>query len=373
MAPATPSERLLSLDVFRGLTIAGMMMVNNQGGPETYLQLEHANWHGWTYTDTIFPSFMWIAGVALTLSTAKRVERGENKHTLMLHALRRALLIVGLGLGLAAFSGVLNGTFHFSTWRFPGVLQRIGIGYLGASILFLYCKIRGQILWTFAFLLSYWLLMFYYPIPGVGAGHLEVEANLERYVDMTVLGDHIYKRDKYWDPEGIVSTSTSIATVLFGVLAGQILRRSQNHSERAARMFLFGNGLILAGLILSAWMPINKNLWTVSFSVFMAGISSVLFASCYWICDGKGYRKWAWPLVVYGMNAMAVYIASWILETLVEVIKMGGKTLHHVIYEGLFAPFLSPVNASLGYSLAFDLVMFAFAWFLYRKQWFLKL
>jgi len=178
---------------------------------------------------------------------------------------------------------------------------------------------------------------------------------------------------KYWDPEGIVSTLPSIATVLFGVLTGQILRRSQNHSERAARIFLSGNGLILAGLILSAWMPINKNLWTVSFAVFMAGISSVLFASCYWICDAKGYRKWAWPLVVYGMNAMAAYIASWLLETVVEVITIGGKTLHHVAYEQLFAPLLSPVNASLAYSLAFDLIMFGFAYFLYRKQWFLKL
>ena len=367
------SERLLSLDVFRGLTIAGMMMVNNQGGPETYVQLEHASWHGWTYTDTIFPSFMWIVGVALTLSAAKRVERGENKHTLLMHAVRRALMIIGIGLGLAAFSGIVRGTFHFETWRFPGVLQRIGIGYLGASIVFLYCKIRGQIFWTVAFLLSYWLLMFYYPIPGVGAGHLEKEANLERYVDMAVLGDHIYKHDKYWDPEGIVSTLPSIATVLFGVLAGQIIRRSTNHGERAARLFLSGNGLILAGLILSAWMPINKNLWTCSFSVFMAGISTVLFASCYWVCDAKGYRKWAWPLVVYGMNAMAAYIASWLLETFVEVIKIGTQTLRQVAYERLFETWLSPVNASLGYSLLFDSIMFAFAYLLYRRQWFLKL
>lgn len=373
MTPTTPSQRLLSLDVFRGLTIAGMMMVNNQGGPETYLQLEHSSWHGWTYTDTIFPSFMWIAGVALTLSTAKRIDRGENKHTLLIHALRRALMIIAIGLALTAFSALCAGTFHFSTFRIPGVLQRIGIGYGVASVIFLYTKMRGQILWTIGLLLSYWLLMFYYPIPGVGAGHLEKEANLERYVDLAVLGDHIYKHDKYWDPEGIVSTLPSIATVLFGVLTGQILRRSHNHSERAARIFLSGNGLILAGLLLSAWMPINKNLWTTSYAVFMAGLSSVLFASCYWICDAKGHKKWAWPLIVYGMNAMAAYIASWLLETFVDVIKVGGKSLHHVVYDQLFAPFFSPVNASLGYSILFDLTMFAFAYVLYRKQWFLRL
>jgi len=368
MASTAPSERLLSLDVFRGLTIAGMMMVNNQGGPETYLQLEHSSWHGWTYTDTIFPSFMWIAGVAMTLSTAKRVERGESKHTLLMHAIRRAILIFAIGLFLNGFP-----FFTLAGYRIAGVLQRIALGYLFASVILLYTKMRGQILWTFAFLLSYWLLMFYYPIPGVGAGHLEKEANLERYVDQIVLGDHIYKNDKYWDPEGIVSTLPSIATVLFGVLTGQILRRSNHHSDRAARIFLSGNGLILAGLILSAWMPINKNLWTVSFSVFMAGLSSVLFASCYWICDAKGYRKWAWPFVVYGMNAMAAYIASSILERLVDVVKIGDKTVHHVVFESVFAPLFSPVNASLAYSLAFDLIMFAFAYFLYRKRWFLKL
>ena len=368
MTPTSPNERLLSLDVFRGLTIAGMMMVNNQGGRETYLQLEHASWHGWTYTDTIFPSFMWIAGVAMTLSTAKRVEGGERKHTLLVHAVRRAILIFLIGLFLNGFP-----FFTIAGYRIAGVLQRIAIGYLVAAVILLYTKMRGQILWTFAFLLSYWLLMFYYPVPGVGAGHLEKEANLERYVDQLVLGDHIYKYDKYWDPEGIVSTLPSIATVLFGVLTGQILRRSTSHGERAARIFLSGNGLILTGLILSAWMPINKNLWTTSYAVFMAGISSVLFASCYWICDAKGYRKWAWPFVVYGMNAMAAYIASSILERLVDSIKIGDATVHHAVYDKLFAPFFTPVNASLGYSLLFDLVMFAFAFFLYRRQWFLKL
>jgi predicted acyltransferase len=365
---AAPSERLLSLDVFRGLTMAGMMMVNNQTGPRPYYQLGHTDWHGFTYTDTIFPSFMWIVGVAMTLSTAKRVERGENKTKLLMHAFRRAFFIILIGL-------VLNGFPYFTLagYRFAGVLQRIGICYFFAAVILLYTKMRGQILWTFGLLLTYWLLMFYYPVPGVGAGHLEKEANLERYVDQAVLGDHIYKNDKYWDPEGTVSTLPSIATVLFGVLAGQILRRSNQHAERAARIFLSGNGLILAGLLLSAWMPINKNLWTVSFSVFMAGISSVLFASVYWIVDAKGYTKWTWPFVVYGMNAIAAYTASFLLEDLVYIVKIGKYTVHDLVYDNLFAPFFSTQNASLGYSLLFDLTIFAFAYFLYSRKWFLKL
>lgn len=362
------SGRLLSLDVFRGLTIAGMMIVNNQGGKETYLQLEHAEWHGWTYTDTIFPSFLWIVGVAMTLSTAKRIERGDSKRSLLLHALRRAVLIFAIGLFLNGFP-----YFNLGTWRIAGVLQRIAIGYFVAAVILLYTKMRGQILWTVFFLASYWLLMFYYPVPGVGAGHFEKDGNLERYVDLAVLGDHIYKPDKYWDPEGTVSTLPSIATALFGVLTGQILRRSHNHSERAARIFLSGNGLMLAGLILSAWMPINKNLWTSSYAVFMAGISAVVFAACYWICDAKGYQRWAKPLVIYGTNAMAAYIAAGLLARILGLIKVGDISLRKYIFESCFAPFASPVNASLLYAIAFDLVIFAFAYFLYRKQWFLKL
>jgi predicted acyltransferase len=304
----------------------------------------------------------------MTLSTVKRVERGDDKSKLLMHAVRRAFLIFVIGLLLNGFP-----FFTLAGYRIAGVLQRIAIGYFFAAVILLYTKMRGQMLWTFGLLLMYWLLMFYYPVPGVGAGHLEKEANLERYVDGIVLGDHIYKNDKYWDPEGTVSTRPSIATVLFGVLTGQILRRSNHHSERAARIFLSGNGLILAGLLLSAWMPINKNLWTVSFSVFMAGISSVLFASIYWIVDAKGYTKWTWPFVVYGMNAIAAYTASFILEDLVYIVKIGGHSLRDLAYDNLFAPFMNAKNASLGYSLLFDLIMFAFAYFLYRKKWFLKL
>jgi predicted acyltransferase len=366
---AAPQERLLSLDVFRGLTIGGMMIVNNQGGPESYLQLEHADWHGWTYTDTIFPSFLWIVGVALTLSTAKRVERGDNRQTLLLHALRRGALIFAIGLLMNGFP-----TFQFAHYRIPGVLQRIGICYFAATAVFLYTKMRGQIISTAFCLITYWLLMFYYPVPGVGAGQFGKEGNFERYIDTMVLTGHMYSRTQFWDPEGIVSTLPSIATVLFGALTGQILRRSHNHSERVARVFLSGNGLIFAGMILSAWMPINKNLWTVPFAVFMAGISSVVFASCYWVCDAKGYRWWAKPLEIYGMNAIAAYIAAGALARLLGTIKLDGDvSLHKVLFDRVFAPLASPVNASLLYSIAFDLTIFAFAYLLYRKRWFLKL
>ncbi len=353
------NNRLLSLDVFRGLTIAGMMIVNNLGGSENYPQLHHASWHGWTYTDTIFPSFLWIVGVAITLSTAKRLEAGADKNKLILHALRRAAIIFGIGLFLNGFP-----TFPFETWRIPGVLQRIAVCYLVATVLFVFTTIRGQIIWTAGCLAAYWILM--------GADY-ERDTNFARGIDAIVFGNHNYRYTKTWDPEGLISTLPAISTALFGVLTGQILRRSHNHGERAARIFLSGNGLILAGMLLSAWQPINKQLWTCSFSVFMAGISAVLFASCYWICDAKEIKRPFRFFEIYGMNAIAAYIFAGLLARVLGSIKPDGATsLRKMIYDSVFAPLASPVNASLLYAVTFDLLIFALVWYMYRRRWFLK-
>lgn len=366
--PATLKNRLLSLDVFRGLTIAGMMIVNNLGGPQNYHQLQHVPWHGWTYTDTIFPSFLWIVGVAMTLSTAKRLERGDSKTQMLVHILRRGLIIFGIGLALNFF-----GNWSFTTLRIPGVLQRIGICYLIAGAIFLYTSMRGQMLWTVGLLGAYWLLMFQYPVPDVGAGRLDEPANFSRYVDGLFLSGHMYSRTKFWDPEGIVSTLPAVATMFFGILTGHLMRRSHTHAERAARLFLSGNGLVFAGLLLSAWMPINKNLWTVSFAVFMAGISTIVFAACYWICDARNIRWWTKPFEIYGLNAIAAYIFAGFLARALSMIKIAeGLSLRKGIYDNAFVPLANPVNASLLFAIAFDLVVFVFCWVLYRKRWFLK-
>jgi predicted acyltransferase len=353
------SQRLLSLDVFRGLTIAGMMIVNNLGGPVNYPQLQHVSWHGWTYTDTIFPSFLWIVGVAITLSMAKRVDARDNKGKLVLHALRRAAIIFGIGLFLNGFL-----IFDLTTWRVPGVLQRIAVCYFMATVVFLYTKLRGQIVFTVLCLGAYWLLM--------GTDY-ERDTNFARGIDQIVFGNHNYRATKTWDPEGLVSTLPAIATAMFGVLTGQILRRSHTHGERTARIFLSGNGLILAGMLLSAWQPINKQLWTVSFSVFMAGISAVLFASCYWICDAKEIRKPFRFFEIYGMNAIAAYIFAGLLARITGLLKPDGTTpIRKMVYDNVFAPLASPANASLLYAVVFDLVIFALVWYMYRRRWFLK-
>jgi predicted acyltransferase len=357
------SPRLVSLDAFRGATIALMVLVNTAGdGRHVYAPLEHAEWHGWTLTDVVFPSFLWIVGVALTLSLGKRMSAGASRGRLFAQAARRAAIIYALGLFVYLFP-----RFDFSTMRVLGVLQRIAICYLIAAAIYLTTSVRGQIVWIVSLLAGYWLLMTLVPVPGYGAGRLDVEGNFSHWVDRVVLGRHNYASTKTWDPEGIISTLPAIATALFGVLAGQLLRLKRELAERTTWMFLAGNLLIAAGLICNVWLPINKKLWTSSFSLFMAGLDFVLLAGFIWMVDGRGYQRWVRPFVILGMNAIAVYMASEVIDTL-----LGATHLRRPIYENVFAPLASPINASLLYAIAYVLLMYAIAYFMYRRKWFLR-
>src|SRR5436190_9406760 len=210
------STRLVSLHAFRGATIALMVLVNNAGsGRDAYAPLDHAEWHGWTITDTVFPSFLWIVGVAITLSLGKRLAAGTPKSKLLAQAARRAAVLFVFGLLVYAFPH-----FNLGTQRILGVLQRIAICYLIASAIFLYSGVRAQILWIVGLFTAYWMMMTLIPVPGFGAGRLDVAGNLAHYVDHMVLGAHNYAHTKTWDPEGLVSTLPAIATALFGILAG---------------------------------------------------------------------------------------------------------------------------------------------------------
>ncbi len=366
--------RLESLDVFRGATIAAMMLVNNPGsGKAVYPPLRHAEWHGWTFTDLVFPFFLWIVGVAMTLSFARRTGRGEDRTRLLLHAVRRSTIIFALGLLLAAFP-----FFDLDTLRIPGVLQRIAVCYFVATLIFLHTGVRGQVGWTFVLLIVYWALIRFAPVPGYGAGVLEKEGNFAQYVDNLYLKGHMWVATKTWDPEGIVSTLPAIATTLFGILTGHMLRTRWSAGEKAAWLFVSGNVLIVAGLLLDSWLPINKNLWTSSFAIFMAGMAGSVFAFCFWIVDGKGFRKWTRPLAIYGMNAIAVYVLAGMLARTVGSIEVAGGTgpaitLKEYIFQAVFAPLASPVNASLLYAFCFVLILYAVAWFMYWRKWFIRI
>lgn len=371
---ATQPGRLESLDVFRGATIAAMILVNNPGAWDAvYAPLLHADWHGWTFTDLIFPSFLWISGVALTLSFAKRVGRGDDRRRLFLHTLRRAASIFGLGLLLNGFP-----YYHLSTIRIPGVLQRIAVCYLIAGALFLLTRLRGQVVAIVSLLGVYWALMKAIPVPGYGAGVLDKHGNFAQWIDSLALSGHMWSQTRTWDPEGIVSTLPSIATVLFGILCGHLLRSALTPAEKATWMFTAGTALIFAGLLMDAWLPINKNLWTSSFAVFTAGMAFMIFGLCYWLIDGRGYRRWAKPLAIYGMNAITVYVMSGLLArgmTLIQWTGAGGKpvSLHAWVFDEVFLKLANPINASLLFAIAHVLVLYLAALLMWRKKWFIRL
>ena len=354
-------QRLVSLDAFRGAVIALMVIVNNAGSErDAFGPLLHAEWNGWTITDVVFPSFLWIVGVAITLSLGKRLTAPKSR--IILQVGRRAAILFFLGLLVYAFPH-----FNLETQRILGVLQRIAICYFIASLIFLYTSVRGQILWIFGLMAVYWMLMAWVPVPGYGAGRLDVEGNFAHYIDRLVLGHHNYRHTVTWDPEGIVSTLPAIATALLGVLAGQILRSGESLVERTLRLFVVGNLLLAAGAICDIWLPINKKLWTDSFALFMAGLDFVGLATFIYIMDLRGWTKAAGPAVILGMNAIAIYLAS---EFLAEF--LGAMGWHDPIYTKVFVPLGPPAIASLLYSLTFLLCMYAIAYFLYRRRWFLR-
>jgi predicted acyltransferase len=352
--------RLISLDVFRGATMALMVLVNTPGdGAHSYGPLQHADWNGWTLTDTVFPSFLWIVGVAITLSLGKRLAAGVARRSLFMQVLRRAAILYVLGLVVYAYP------FSLSTQRLLGVLQRIAICYLIASVVYLTTGVRGQLIWIVSLLAGYWIVMKLVPVPGYGAGDLAVEHNLANYIDKIVLGSHNYAGTKTWDPEGIVSTIPAIATALFGIMAGHILRIERQLSERTTWLFLSGNILIALGLIADIWLPINKKLWTSSFSVFMAGLDFVVFAICLWLVDGCGFKRAVKPLAIVGMNAITVYMISELLDEALSALHWRQPLFHAV-----FTPLASPANASLLYAMAYTLLLWLIAFGMYRRGWF---
>lgn len=365
--------RLHSLDAFRGATIASMILVNNPGSNAIYPELEHASWHGWTLTDMVFPFFLWIAGISMTLSFAKRVEAGADRGRLLLHTLRRAALIFLLGLFLNGFPA-----YNLATLRIPGVLQRIAVCYLIAAVIYLYTSLRVQIGITLGLLALYWMLMTLVPVPGFGPGVLEKQGNLEQYIDSLFLTGHMYRLTKIYDPEGILSTIPAIGTALLGILTGYLLRSALTVAEKAAWMLSSGAVLLFAGKVMNLWFPINKNLWTSSFVVFMAGMALVIYGIFYWLIDGQGWRKGIQPLVIYGSNAIAAYVLSGLLARMLRIIAFpqpdGSRlTLGAWFFQNVCAPLASPRNASLLYAIANVLFCYAVVWYMYRRQWFVKL
>ncbi|MDA8305890.1 MAG: heparan-alpha-glucosaminide N-acetyltransferase domain-containing protein, partial [Deltaproteobacteria bacterium] len=299
--------RMISLDAFRGITIALMILVNNPGDPgNVYSLLSHAAWNGWTIADTVFPTFLFIVGVSIVFSLDKQIEKKVSTPALMARILKRTVILFALGI----FVNILP-SFDLSTLRIPGVLQRIAVCYFFVCLIVLKSGLRGRILWLIALLASYWLMMRFIPVPGIGAGVLEPGKNFAAWVDSHLLKGYMWSYyGGKWDPEGIVSTIPAIATTLFGVLTAQWLKSSFSGGRKIAGMLLAGSLLMPAGLILGHWLPINKSIWTSTFSMFMAGLAVVSLAFFYWFIDIAGFVRWSKPLAILGMNAITVYVLS---------------------------------------------------------------
>lgn len=368
--------RMLSLDVFRGLTIAGMILVNNPGTwSAIYAPLKHAEWHGATPTDFIFPFFLFIVGVSIALAFARRVEQGGTQRDLYWKVTKRTLIIYALGLIMSGFP-----YFNFSTIRVTGVLPRIALCYFFASVIFLNTKWRAQVAITVALLVIYWMLLTLVPAPGFSAGDLSKEGNLAAHIDRALLGLHIWRGGgRVYDPEGILSTLPAIAMTLCGALAGHWLRSSRTALEKTVGMFLAGFACVVAGWLWGLTFPINKALWTSSYVLYTAGLGLQLLAVCYWLIDIKNFRsRWiVTPFLIFGTNALIVFVLSGLMAramSLWRIPRASGQmgNLQTFIYDNFFASWASPINASLLYAIAFTSLWLFLMWLLYRKKIFIR-
>ncbi|MFN0165666.1 MAG: acyltransferase family protein [Bryobacteraceae bacterium] len=368
MSPAL-TGRFKSLDILRGVSIAAMIVVNSSR-EDAYPHLLHSTWNGWTFADTIFPCFLWIVGVALTLSTAGRVARGEARRSLLIHAVRRSALLFGCGLFLEMFVFPSRAFPYFAFidhFRFSGVLQKIAVCYLVAFLIFLWTTWRGRVLTVISLNLIYLSLLFFYPVPECGAGVLTVQCNFPGYIDSILLKGNLWNNGGMQDPDGLGSILPAISTVLLGVLAGDVLRKDDASGRRVLRLIGMGCGLVAAASVLAVWIPINKILWTTSYAVLMAGLAALCFAVTYWVVDVQGWRQWGKPLEILGLNAVAAYMVSR-LGANVPKVHFLGKSL----YNDLCLRIADPANASLLFSAANVAGVYVVIWWMYHRRWFLK-
>lgn len=376
LAEASQPGRLISLDVFRGLTVMAMILVNNPGDwGHIYPPFEHAEWNGCTPTDLIFPFFLYIVGVSLVYALDGVKQRGGPQGPVLWRVLRRAAVLFGLGLLLSLYP-----KFDFSVVRVMGVLQRIALVFLGCSFIFLKTSWRTQI-WLFVtFLVSYAVLMQVVPVPDFGPANLEPSTNLGAWLDRLIFSEaHLWKTSKTWDPEGLLGTLPALGTGLLGVLTAQWLRRpNQEPAAKVAWLFVAAGALTILGLLWAPWFPINKALWTSPYVLYAGGLAMAGLAALYWVCDVQGYRSWTRPALVYGVNAILVFCLSALLSRtfgLLELALPNGETggLKEWMYEWGIAPFFAdPRTASLVGGVVLIVIWYFILSWMYKKDIVLK-
>jgi len=376
-------SRLVSVDVFRGLIIAGMLLVTNAGSWDyVYWPLKHADWNGVTPTDMIFPSFLFLSGVSMTFSFAARRRRGATSAQLFGHVVVRSVSLVILGLLLNGFP-----LYDLHNLRIPGILQRIGLCYFGTGLVYLLSsrkecstpRISIAIVSAMAVLMvGYWVLLRFVPVPGYGIGRLDQTGNLGAYIDRAIFGtNHLwFYGGQMWDPEGLLSTMTSVCNMLLGILTGRWLRSGRSEKSKLLGMAVAGAVLMAVGVALNPLIPINKKIWTDSFVLFSAGFSLVFLALLAWAIDMRGWRWGVTPARIFGNNAILAFALATMLNALEPMLRFHleshATTIRGAIF-GLLADWTSPYNASLGYALLFVALNGVILWPLHRKGIFLRL
>ena len=378
MTNTVKTERLLSLDVFRGMTVAGMLLVNNPGTwSAIYPPLQHAPWHGWTPTDLIFPFFLFIVGITTELSLRARRARGDDDRAILRQILRRGALIFLFGFLLSGFpfftwppalegASFLERVVHrIEHWRVMGVLQRIGLAYLLGGLLTWRTTVKQQLLILGALLFGYWALMTLVPVPDTGVSGRFVldkpDQLLSAWIDRFILGtDHLWVGGKTWDPEGLLSTLPAVGTMICGTFAGKWLGDTRKAlTDRLAGLFSVGALAMMLGSMWHWVFPINKNIWTSSYVLFTAGIGAVALATCMWIIDVQQWRRWTQPFVVYGINPMLAFLGSGLMARCLASIWTwdagnGTRTsAQRFVFNTVFASWLPPREASFAYAVAF--------------------
>ena len=419
--PENRMNRLRSLDVFRGMTVALMIIVNNPGDWDAiYAPLEHATWHGCTPTDLVFPFFLFIVGVSIVFALSPSKNDVSRHPEALKKVLIRALKLFSLGLFLnfysridfggaipnfyprliicAVFTILMLGDWpqkvqiwtlgiflslgffllffeigKFENARIPGVLQRISLVYLIVSWLFLKTSLRTQIYIFIGILLGYWAMMAVLPVPGFGAANFNAGTNFATWVD-GLLGKHCYTATKTWDPEGVLSTLPAICTGLAGVFAGKWLKVNQPTNTMLLGLLLAGATLAIWGQVWDFFFPINKPLWTSSYVFFTAGLAAMLLAVFYWLIDVQKIPQGFYIFfLVYGVNAMTVFFGSGLIPRLLNDIKIGEKGSKQWLYENLILPhFAEKSNASLAAALTFALIWFVVLWIMWKKKVIIK-
>ncbi len=363
------TTRLASLDALRGFDmfwiIGGDALVVSWANLTQWRtanwaagQMEHVAWDGFHLYDLIFPLFVFLSGVAMPFSLSRRVERGDNRQALVLHAVKRGLILVALGVIYN------NGLFQMGLgeMRYPSVLGRIGLAYTGAAVIVLFTGVKGQVRSLVGLLVGYWLALRFIPVPGgIGAGHLTQEGSLAGWVDRALVPGQLFLGDH--DPEGLLSTLPAIASALAGALCGHLLRRPDWSPERKTLALLgAGAASVAAGAAWHPWFPVNKNLWTSSFVLVTAGLSILLLAVFYYLIDGRGWKRWAFPLQVIGANSILIYLAGRLIDFGRPVDFFLGGLLRN----------LSEDAGAVVFWIGFIVVEWVFLLVLYRRRIFLK-